>query len=122
MRRGTRIRAARLLLAYALALQALLGAWAGAATAGAASFDPSLTLCRTENPLSQSGDQAAPAHCVVMCLSGTCGGGDPPANVEAVAEYAPARLASFENPDFRTVFPPAAHGAGPRARGPPPIA
>src|SRR5262245_34291884 len=112
MRWGTRIRPLRLFLAYALALQALLGAWAGALPAAAAAIDPSSSLCRSDASASQTGDHTAPGHCVVMCLSGACASGEPPASIVVATEYAPASLAVLLDPDVPTAFPPAAPGDG----------
>jgi hypothetical protein len=101
MRRRISLKAklVRIALAYALALQALLGVFAGLAVAGESrSFDPSLSLCRTsasEEP-QQSDDHAIPSlHCAVMCLSGACTGGDPPAAAGTALEFPLVRAARF---------------------------
>jgi hypothetical protein len=92
MRRGTplRSRLATIALAYLLALQAVLGAWAAHTAAAASAADPTLTLCRTtaSGDAQQSDDDAAGgAHCVAMCLSGACGAGDPPAAASTELEF-----------------------------------
>lgn len=125
MRRGAKSKFIRLALAYALAMQALLGAWVGhAAAANSQSLDPSLSLCRTlaAGETQQSGDDgAAGPHCAVMCLSGACGAGDPPAAASVAAEFSPPRIAYASIPNVRDPFPSAALGHGLNARGPPPI-
>lgn len=116
----------RVALAYLVALQALLGAFAGhAAAATPRGFDPSLVLCRTaaSDPQNQGSDRdgAVPPHCVVMCLSGACAAGDPPATVKDEADFQPPRgratsLAAFADADIAALLPPAVN-----ARGPPSI-
>ena len=93
-----RFKLLRVLLAYVLALQALLGVWAGVAQAGSLSFDPALSLCRTtlvgdNQPADSTHDR--PAHCAVMCLGNGCGSAEPPAAAAAVLEY-PLALAVTE--------------------------
>lgn len=112
----------RVLLAYVLALQALLGAWAGVAQAGSLSFDPALSLCRTASIADSQpvdGSDSRPAHCAVMCLSGGCGSAEPPAAAVAVFEY-PLTLAETQQayrlaPVVRVSV--SSHGLS--ARGPP---
>jgi hypothetical protein len=126
MRRGTglRSRIARIALAYLLALQAVLGAWAVHSAAAASAADPSLTLCRISpgGDAQQSDNGAARgAHCVAMCLSGACGGGDRPA----------AASTELELPILHTTAVTLQHGRDPlhaaefhiplHARGPPSI-
>ena len=116
----------RIALAYLLALQALLGAFAGHAVAAIPNgFDPSLVLCRTAaaEPQNQGSDHdgVAPPHCVVMCLSGVCAAGDPPATISAEVKFQPLRgratsLPAFADADVTALLQPAAH-----ARGPPSI-
>lgn len=93
-----RFKLLRVLLAYVLALQALLGAWAGVAQAGSPFFDPALSLCRTAAPSDSQptdGSHSQPAHCAVMCLSGGCGSAEPPAAAVVALDYpkAPVGLA-----------------------------
>ena len=117
---------ARIALAYLVALQALLGAWAGHAAAAATdAFDPSLVLCRTASgePQNQDTDRngAVPLHCVVMCLSGVCAGGDPPAMVGAAVEFQPLHGRTiFFAPVTDADVTPLPH-AGVNARGPPQV-
>lgn len=117
-----RLKLLRVLLAYVLALQALLGAWAGVAQAGSLDFDPTLSLCRTASTVNSQpsdGSHSRPAHCAVMCLSGGCGSAEPPAGAVAVLEY-PLALAGME-PAYRSAptvrVSISIHGL--RARGPP---
>ena len=121
MCRGMSFRAklARLAIAYALALQALLGVWAGVASAHA--IDPSQSLCRTlAAGDAQQSDEAAPTHCLVMCLSGGCAAGDAPVLVSVATEYAAPRAAVSTRDDRQTVRSPEPLSAL-SARGPPPI-
>jgi hypothetical protein len=129
MRRGTPLksrlesRLARAALAYLLALQAVLGAWAGQATAST-SIDPALTLCRTtpSGDAQQTGGDAAPgAHCAAMCLSGACGAGDPPASVSTEAEFANVRAAAIAIRFGRDRLAAAEFHVTLHARGPPSI-
>jgi hypothetical protein len=125
MRRGITLksRLTRIALAYALALQALLGAWAGLAHAGA-SFDPSLSLCRTigTGEAERSGDPATPgSHCAAMCLSGACAAGDPPVVVSVVAEFSAPRLPFIGDTYLVDVVSGAVQSRGLTARGPPSI-
>jgi heme A synthase len=125
MRRGTplKTRLARAALAYLLALQAVLGAWAVHAAASS-SIDPALTLCRTTpgGGAQQSGDDAVPAaHCVAMCLSGACGVGDPPAAVGAEADFASFRTAAISIRFGRDRLPAGELHVTLNARGPPSI-
>jgi hypothetical protein len=116
----------RITLAYLLALQALLGAFAGPAAAATPNgFDPSLVLCRTATgePQNQGSDRdgAAPPHCVVMCLSGACAAGDPPAAITAEVEFQAPRVRAAALPALAdaavgALLPPAVN-----ARGPPSI-
>ena len=127
MRRGSNSKFIRLALAYVLAMQALLGAWAGhAAAANSLSLDPSLSLCRTAatadaRQSDDNGAPAAPPHCAAMCVSGSCGAGNPPAAVSVATEFSPPRMAYASIPDVRDTFPSAAPGHGLNARGPPSI-
>jgi hypothetical protein len=125
-RRSLSSRLARVALAYLLALQALLGVWAGhAAAAQREGFDPSLTLCRTtaagESQKSDR-DAALPQHCAAMCLSGACASADPPVVVGADVEFQPLRTSVVAI----SVGHDAASGTllhlGVSARGPPSIA
>ena len=128
MRRGTLLRTklARIALAYALALQALLGAWAGhAGAAHSQALDPASVLCRTlaAGEAQQSRDETVPApHCAVMCLSGACAAADPPIAASVAAEFSPPRFASISIPNTRNDLAPLAPGGGLNARGPPSIA
>jgi hypothetical protein len=128
MRRGTSLtsKLARIALAYALALQALLGAFAGvAAAAGSDGFDPALSLCRTivNDERQPSTDHDGPvAHCAVMCLTGVCAAGDPPVSASSAIEFPPFLVASLVRfaMDNQDASPALFHG--PNARGPPSIA
>jgi len=107
-------------LAYLVALQALLGVWA--APFATASFDPSLTLCRTlADGEKKSGDTGTPSHCVAMCVSGVCSS-DAPTLASATMEFSPAdatsivRMAAEDGPSSRTL-----PGSSLGARGPPSI-
>jgi hypothetical protein len=123
MRRGGsfKSRLAALAFAYAIALQALLGAWAGIASAHSIEADASRSLCRTlATGEAQPTDDAAPVHCAVMCLSGVCAGGDPPASVSVAIDYAPLRIASPFSDDRQTIRANAPFSAR-SARGPPTI-
>ena len=123
MRRGGgfKLRLAALALAYAVALQALLGAWVGIASAHSVEDGASLLLCRTlavgEAPRS---DGTAPVHCVVMCLSGVCADGDPPALASVATEYAPQPVAPIFGDDRETIRSIGLVSAR-SARGPPTI-
>ena len=127
MRRGTSLtsRLARIALAYALALQALLGAFAGvAAAAGSGGFDPALSLCRTiiNGEQHPSDDRDGPlTHCAVMCLSGACAGGDPPASASAAIDFPPLLVAPlvWVAVDHQDATPAFLFGLN--ARGPPSI-
>lgn len=66
------------LMAYAIALQALLTAWAGALQPANAGFDPLSVICRT---ITTEDGQQAPAgkldhglacHCTAACHAGHC--------------------------------------------------
>lgn len=119
-------RLARVALAYLLALQAVLGAWAGAGLASpSAPFDPALTLCRTQANDAQHPGSDAPAlppHCVLMCLSGACGAGDPPAAVVTKAELLPPAQAPTSLKAVRELFRAATPLVRLSARGPPKVA
>jgi hypothetical protein len=123
MRRGVsfKSRLARLALAYAIALQAVLGAWVAVASAHNVDLDASLSLCRTlASGDAQQSDEALPTHCAAMCLSGACAGGNPPSPASVATEYAPPRIATFSSDDresVRSIAPLSALGA----RGPPAI-
>jgi hypothetical protein len=126
MRRGTPLkRFATIALAYALVLQALLGVWASSAYAGSHGIDPSLALCRTlagGGEGQQSDDPATSSpHCAVMCLSGACAAADPPAAVNAAAEFPSLRAVSVSQvaPDGSLSSP--AWRFRLNARGPPSI-
>src|SRR5215213_2920239 len=112
---------ARVALAYVLALQTLLGVWAGHAAASTPNAgDPSLTLCGTAaGGETQNSDRDAilPSHCAVMCLSGACADGNPLALTGTAVEFLP--------PQTRAIALPAAAAAvggvlhvGVSARGP----
>jgi hypothetical protein len=116
---------ARIALAYVLALQALLGAFAGLAVAGdSQSVDTSLSLCRT---LADGSSQPTEdhtglgSHCALMCLSGACAAGDPPAAASVAAEFSPHRATFTSNPAVDDRPPSAAPGFGKSARGPPSV-
>jgi hypothetical protein len=125
MRRGTlKSRLARIALAYVLALQAVLGAWAGHTAAASTSIDPSLTLCRiiANADTQPSGDDAARGrHCVAMCLSGACSAGDPPATLSTEAEFAGHRPTAISVLFGRDHSRPTELHVPPNARGPPSI-
>jgi hypothetical protein len=107
-------------------LQALLGAFAGvAAAAGSSGFDPALSLCRTivNDEQRPSGDHDGPiTHCAVMCLTGVCAAGDPPASASAAIEFPPLLVSSlvWVAIDDQYASPALFHGLN--ARGPPSIA
>lgn len=114
-------RLARLAIAYAIALQGLLGAWGGIGTAHSVQRDASLSLCRTlAADDAQPSDGTAPIHCVVMCLSGACGAADPPVLASVTTEYAPRQITVFLSDDRETVQSIAPFSAL-SARGPPAI-
>lgn len=126
MRRATSLktRIGRLALAYALALQALLGAWASTAVAAGHRFNPAPSLCRTlaagETPTGDAGG-AERIHCVLMCLSGACGGVGPPAASGVAFVFAPLRSVDLLPAivlDGRRLL---AQGGWLTARGPPSI-
>jgi hypothetical protein len=127
MRRGPSLtsRLARLALAYAIALQTLLGAFAGVAAASSDRFDPALSLCRTiiNDEQAPADDHDGPlTHCAVMCLAGVCAAGDPPASASAAITFPPVLVTSLvwvaiDHPD---VSPALLFGLN--ARGPPSIA
>jgi hypothetical protein len=127
MRRGISLKArlARIALAYAVALQALLGVFAGLAVAGESrSFDPSLSLCRTSagGESQQSGDHENPGpHCAAMCLSGACAGGDPPAAASVAIEFLALRTVSVSVGAVDDCCLPRVLRFGLNARGPPSI-
>jgi hypothetical protein len=127
MRRGTpfALKLARIALAYALALQTLLGAFAGlAVAANSGSIDPALTLCRTvaDGEAQQPGDGNAPVtHCALMCLSGACAAGDPPAAASATMEFPPLRAAFASVPATDNHCSSPGLRSGLNARGPPSI-
>ncbi|MDQ8728833.1 hypothetical protein [Bradyrhizobium sp. LHD-71] len=114
------------MLAYALALQALLGAWVGqAAAASSASLDPAAALCRTlaGDDTPQSGDEHAPAaHCALMCLTGVCAAGDPPATLAMSIDFPAGGIVLGSMPDIGRLLATLAPGGGLNARGPPQIA
>lgn len=115
----------RLVLAYVLALQTLLGVWAGAAQAsGSPSFGSALSLCRTMalgEAEPADGQPGLPGHCAVMCLSGACGSAEPPATVILAADFPPSPLKLA--PTFALSWPHLSSIAdsGLYARGPPSI-
>ena len=125
MRRGTlKSRLGRIALAYLLALQAVLGAWAVHTAAASTLVDPSLTLCRiiANSDTQPSGDDTALGpHCVAMCLSGACGAGDPPATVRSEAEFAGSRTTAISVLFGRDHSRPTELHVAPNARGPPSI-
>jgi hypothetical protein len=116
----------RVALAYLLALQTLLGAWVGHATAATSNaFDPSLTLCRTAGAgetQKSDRDGIVPAHCAVMCLSAACGGSAPPALVSAEVEFLPQRVHAVSLPAAADAVGGKLLHRGLNARGPPSIA
>jgi hypothetical protein len=124
MRRDSlKLKLTRIALAYAIALQALLGVFAGPGAA-AGSFDPALSLCRTAagGEAQPSDDHSGPAtHCAAMCLSGACAAGEPPLAASASVEFPqpPAVFVSILAVDDR--FALASPGSGLNARGPPSI-
>jgi hypothetical protein len=123
MRRGVSLksRLARLAVAYAIALQGLLGAWSGVASAHSVERDASLSLCRTLAAGDAApSDGAAPNHCVVMCLSGACGGSNPPMPMSVATEYAAPQIAVLSGDDHQTTRSIAPFSAL-SARGPPTI-
>lgn len=125
-RRSLPSRLARVALAYLLALQALLGVWAGhAAAAEPDAFDPSLTLCRTTatgETQKSDRDAALPQHCAVMCLGGACTSADPPAVASAEVEFLPLRTGAVAIPAVHDVAAGTLLHLGVSARGPPSIA
>lgn len=125
MRRTQRLtsRLARFALAYALAVQTLLGAWIVQANAIGA-IDSSQILCRTaaSDPQPSRDDTAPAAHCVMMCVSGACGAGEPPTVAGADIEFAPLRLATTSTYVVGERLPAASTHIGLSARGPPSIA
>jgi hypothetical protein len=127
MRRGTSLKArlARIALAYALALQALLGVFAGLAVAAESrSLDPSLSLCRilAGGETQQSDDHPLPGpHCAMMCLSGGCAAGDPPVAASAATEFPPTRAAFVSVPAVDECCSHPVLRFGLNARGPPSI-
>jgi hypothetical protein len=125
-RRSLTSRLARVALAYLLALQALLGAWAGHAAAAAPDgFDSSLTLCRTAaagDTQKSDRDAVLPQHCAVMCLSGACASGDPPPIGSAEAEFLPLRTRAVAISAVPAVAGGTLPNSGVNARGPPSIA
>lgn len=119
-------RLARIAVAYVLALQALLGVWAGhAAAAEPNAFDPSLTLCRTTAAGETSNsdrDGALPQHCAVMCLSGACASADPPVVASVMVEFQPLRSRAAAIPVVHDATAGTLLHLGVSARGPPSIA
>lgn len=116
---------ARIALAYAIALQALLAAFVGPlAAAGSGSFDPSLVLCRTisTGDVQPAEDRSrSGGHCTAMCLTGVCAASDPPATASVQVEF-PPRLAAAVSIAAAGDRPlPATLAPGLRARGPPSI-
>lgn len=119
--RSLKSRLAKLAIAYAIALQGLLGAWGGIGAAHSAERDASLSLCRTlAAGTAQPADETAPVHCVVMCLSGACVANDAPAPASVATEYAPSRIAILLGDDRETLLPIVTLSAL-SARGPPAI-
>lgn len=117
-----RFKLLRVLLAYVLALQALLGAWAGVAQAGSPNFDPALSLCRTaisgdSQPV--DGSHSLPAHCGVMCLSAGCGTAEPPAALVTALDYPMAAIGLVRAPRAEPLAPRSVSSHGQSARGPP---
>lgn len=115
----------RLALAYALALQALLGTWAGASAAADQGFDPARSLCRTlaAGDTQHDDSSAIPGpHCALMCLSAACGAAGPPATFSVGIEFALLRLAGIIVVAVLDGRPASALGGLINARGPPQIA
>jgi hypothetical protein len=114
-------RLARLAVAYAIALQGLLAAWGGVASAHSIERDAALSLCRTlAADDGQPSDESKPIHCVVMCLSGACSGGSSPPPTSAAIEYSPRQVVVFHadhRETTRTIAPLSSFSA----RGPPTI-
>lgn len=112
----------RIALAYVIALQALLGSWAGSAVAAySLSFDPSLVLCRATGGDAQSpvhGD-GMNQHCAMMCLSGGCAAGGPPAAVSASVTFPLPLVVAV--PSAGDQLLPVRLTGGLHARGPPSI-
>jgi hypothetical protein len=118
--RSLKSRLARLAVAYAIALQGLLGAWGGVGPAHSVERDAMRSLCRTLAADDAPSDQTTPVHCVVMCLSGACSTGAPPAPATVTTEYAPRYVAAFfadEREAISSIAPRSVLGA----RGPPTI-
>jgi hypothetical protein len=117
---------ARVALAYVLALQTLLGVWAGHAAASTPNAaNPSLTLCRTvAGGETQNSDRDAilPSHCAVMCLSGACADGSPPALIGAAAAFLPLHTRAISLPAAAAAVGGTLLHVGVSARGPPSIA
>jgi hypothetical protein len=119
------VRGVRLLLAYLLALQALLGAWSSVAQAS--SFDPALSLCRSMAQGSGAQDQSEPAggtperssHCQLMCLSGGCGSPQPPVAIVSVFACPALHARGVPFDMVAQVRIPVATGVAWNARGPP---
>lgn len=71
------------LVAYAIALQALLTAWTGALQPANAGFDPLSVICRTvtseDGKQAPSGalDHGLACHCTAACNAGSCCAGGP---------------------------------------------
>ena len=119
--RSLKSRLARLAIAYAIALQGLLAAWGGVASAHSVERDAALSLCRTlAADDAQPSDENTPIHCVVMCLSGACIAGSSPTPTSAVIEYTPRQIAVLHADDCATPRAIAPFSAL-SARGPPPI-
>jgi hypothetical protein len=116
-----KLKLTRIVIAYAIALQALLGVFAGPAVG---SFDPALSLCRTvaDGEAQPSDDHSGPAtHCAAMCLSGACTGGAPPLAASISVEFPQRRAVSVSVLTVDDRFALASPGSGLNARGPPSI-
>ena len=110
----------RLALAYAVAMQALVGSFAGPAFAGA--VDSSLILCRSGGEGSSvppAGDGHMPAdHCAVMCRIGS-GPGAQLAPQQAIPNLAPANRSGETLAPAIVAMPDGSRHRAPNARGPP---
>lgn len=110
----------RLALAYAVAFQALFGAFAGTVRAGA--VDSALILCRSGGEgsgLPAGGDHPMPAgHCAVMChIAGAPGA--PPEPDQTTLDLAPGDANGETMRPAIVATPDGARDRAPNARGPP---
>lgn len=110
----------RLALAYAVAFQALFGAFAGPVFAGA--IDSALILCRSGGEgsgLPTGGDRPMPAdHCAVMChIAG--GPGAPLGPDQSALDFKPGDESGETMRPAIVATPDGARDRAPNARGPP---